>query len=452
MADKLPPQDVETETACLASVLLSREALYRVIEILQPEDFYLDKHRIIYSAVLELLHKDLPVDLTTVKQRLVDHGQFDKVGGDAALVELYQAVSTSANAEFYARRIQELSLRRRLIEVATESVEKCYDMSRETEELVDDIEKEIFNVTERRISADFKPLDAVLHETMDNIGHWYDTKRVVTGAGSGFRRLDEILTGFHSAEFIIIAARPGMGKTALALNIVNYIALKEKRPVLFFSLEMPATQLGMRMLCIESMIDSQRVRTGHINADELNRLIQTSGRLSKAAVFIDDTPSSTVLQMRAKARRMAQKHRDLGLVVVDYLQLLSGNPKIERHQQIAEITRFLKQLARDLEVPLIAISQLSRAVEHRADQIPTLADLRESGAIEQDADVVMFIYREDKVKKETERRGIADIIIAKQRNGPIGTVSLKFWEKYTRFDDLEEIHAYEDAGPDYEIQ
>ncbi|MBN2160903.1 MAG: replicative DNA helicase [Spirochaetes bacterium] len=448
LAEKLPPQDIETEKACLASVLLSREALYKVIEILQPEDFYLDKHRVVFSAVMELLQKDMPVDLTTVKQRLVDHGQFEKTGGDAALVDLYQAVSTSANAEFYARRIKELSLRRRLIEVSAEAVEKCYDMSIETEELIDEVEKDVFNVTEKRISADFKPLDSVLQDTLNNIGNWYETKRVVTGVGSGFKKLDEMLTGFHPAELVIIAARPGMGKTALALNIINYVALKEKRPVLFFSLEMPATQLGMRMLCVESMIDSQRVRTGHISSEELKSLIQTSGKLSRSAVFIDDTPSSTVLQMRAKARRMAQKNKNLGLVVVDYLQLITGtNPKIDRHLQIAEISRFLKQLARDLEVPVIAISQLSRAVEHRVDQVPTLADLRESGAIEQDADVVMFIYREDKVKKDTERRGIADVIIAKQRNGPIGTISLKFWEKYTRFDDLEETHVYEEMGP-----
>jgi replicative DNA helicase len=451
LSEKLPPQDVETETACLASVLLSREALYKVIEILQPEDFYLDKHRIIFDAIMELLKKDLPVDLTTVKQRLVDHGNFEKIGGDTALVELYQAVSTSANAEFYARRIQELSLRRRLIEVSTESVEKCYDMSIETEELIDKVENDIFAVTERRISADFRHIEDVLQETMNNIGNWYETKRVVTGVGSGFRKLDELLTGFHGSELIIIAARPAMGKTALALNIINHVALKDKRPVLFFSLEMPATQLGMRLLCIDSMIDSQLVRTGFIKSEDMHKLIETSGRIAKSDIFIDDTPASTVLQMRHKARRMAQKHRNLGLIVVDYLQLISGNSRMERHQQIAEISRFLKQLARDLNVPVIALSQLSRQVEHRTDQVPTLADLRESGAIEQDADVVMFIYREEKVKKETERRGVADVIIAKQRNGPVGTVSLKFWEKYTRFDDLEEVHDYE-MGPGYEVQ
>jgi len=449
LAEKLPPQDVETETACLASVLLSREALYKVIEILQPEDFYLDKHRIIFGAVTELLQKDLPVDLTTVKQRLVDRGVFEKIGGDPALVELYRAVSTSANAEFYARRIKELSLRRRLIEVSSEAVEKCYDMSLETEELVDQIERDIFDVTEKRITADFKPIEDVLHETMNNIGNWYETKRVVTGVGSGFRKLDEMLTGFHAAELIIIAARPGMGKTALALNIVNHVALKEKRPVLFFSLEMPATQLGMRMLCIETMIDSQLVRTGYIKSEDMHKLIETTSRLSKASIFIDDSPSSTVLQMRAKARRLAQKHKNLGVIVVDYLQLITGtNPRVDRHLQIAEISRSLKQLSRELEVPVIALSQLSRAVESRTDQRPQLSDLRESGAIEQDADVVLFIYREEKVKKETPRKGIADIIIAKQRNGPTGTVELRFWEKHTRFDNLDRMHEeFEGAVP-----
>ncbi len=453
LTDRLPPQDVETESACLASILLSREALYKVTEILQPEDFYLDKHRHIYAAIVELEKKDLPVDLTTLKQRLSDVGSFEKIGGDASLVELYRTVSTSANAEFYARRVKDLSLRRRLIEVAAESVEKCFDMTIDTDELVDGVERDIFDVTEKRISADFKAIDTVLHETLDNIGTWYETKRTVTGTASGFKKLDEILTGFHAAELIIVASRPGMGKTALALNIVNHVALRDKKACLFFSLEMPATQLGMRMLCIESMIDSQRVRTGHISSDELKSLFQTSGRLSKSTILIDDSPSSTVLQMRAKARRMAQKNKNLGLIVVDYLQLITGtNPKVDRHLQIAEISRFLKQLARDLDVPVLAISQLSRAVEHRADQKPTLADLRESGAIEQDADVVMFIYREDKVRIETERRGIADIMIAKQRNGPIGTISLKFWEKYTRFDDLEEVHAFEDTGTGYDVQ
>ncbi|PKL35291.1 MAG: replicative DNA helicase [Spirochaetae bacterium HGW-Spirochaetae-1] len=448
--DRLPPQDVDTETACLASALLSREALYKVIEILQAEDFYLDKHRIIFESILDLQRKNTPVDLTTLKQRLADKNLLEKIGGDTSLVELYQSVSTSANAEFYARRIKELSLRRKLIEVSTESIEKCFDSTRDTTEIIDEIEQEIFSVTEKRIVSDYKTIDDVLQDTLQDIGSWYESKKVVTGMPSGYKDLDEMLTGFHGAELIIIAARPGMGKTAIALNIISNIAQVEKdKSVIFFSLEMPAQQLGMRLLCIQSMIDSQRVRTGHISSEELKQLFSSADRLSKSKIFIDDTPSINIMEIRAKARRLHQRN-PIGLIVVDYLQLISSISRVDRHLQIAEISRFLKQLARELEVPVIALSQLSRAVEQRADQIPTLADLRESGAIEQDADVVMFIYREEKVKKDSEKRGIADIIVAKQRNGPIGTISLKFWDKYTKFENLEKSHYYEEASPSYE--
>jgi len=447
--DRLPPQDLETETACLASALLSREALYKVTEILLTEDFYLEKHRIIYDAILELEKKNRPIDLTTIKQRLDDTSQLERVGGDAALAQLYQSVSTSANAEFYARRIKELSLRRKLIEVTVESADKCYDRSLDTEELLDNIEQEIFKVTERRITSDFEPIDTVLEKTMDEIGTWIDSKKLVTGIASGYQKLDEMLTGFHPAELIIIAARPGMGKTAIALNIMNNVALKEKKAVLFFSLEMPSTQLGMRMLCIEAMVDSQLVRTGHVGTEDLNKLFKASDKLSKSQIFLDDSPSMNIMEIRAKSRRMAQK-APLGLIIVDYLQLITSRLKADRHLQVAEISRMLKQLARELGVPVIALSQLSRAVESRADQRPTLSDLRESGSIEQDADVVMFIYREEKVKPDTEKKGMADIIVAKQRSGPTGDVSLKFWEQYTKFGDLEEFHSYDEASPVYE--
>lgn len=447
---RLPPQDVETETACIASALLSREALFKVTETLGPDDFYVEKHRIIYETILELERKNTPIDLTTLKQKLTDNGHFEKIGGDTALVELYQSVSTTANVEFYAQRIKELSLRRRLIDVAAHAVERSYDKSIETEELMDEVEKNIFDVTEKRISSDFKSLDTVLHDTLNDIGNWYETKRIVTGTATGFKDLDEMLTGFHGSELIIIAARPGMGKTALALNMMNNIALRDKKAALFFSLEMPAQQLGMRLLCIESMVDSQRVRTGHISSDELKQLFTVSSRLGKSPIFIDDTPSINIMQMRAKCRRMAQKHK-LGAIFVDYLQLITSSSRVDRHLQIAEISRFLKQLARELEVPVVAMSQLSRAVEQRADQVPTLADLRESGSIEQDADVVMFIYREEKVKKDTEKKGITDIIVAKQRSGPVGEVSLKFWEKYTRFDNLTKVPAYEETSPNNEL-
>ncbi|MFC1670301.1 replicative DNA helicase [Spirochaetota bacterium] len=449
--DRLPPQDIDTEMACLASAILNPEAFYKITEILRAEDFYLNKHRLIFETITELDKKDLPVDLTSIKNKLVDQNNFDKIGGDAALAEIYQSTSTSVNAEYYANRIKEHSLRRKLIEVSSDVIEKCYEKSKETEELMDEVEREIFQVTEMRRSSDLKSIETVLHDTLDDIGQWYETKKAVTGIASGFKDLDERLTGFHDQELIIIASRPGMGKTAFALNILNHIAIKEKKAGLFFSLEMPATQLGLRLLCIETKIDSQKVRTGHIKPEELKELFQAAGRLEKSHIFIDDTPSVNIFEIRAKARRVAQKV-PLGMVVVDYLQLISSTSRVDRHLQIAEISRFLKQLSRELSVPVIALSQLNRAVESRVDQRPTLSDLRESGAIEQDADVVLFLYREEKVKPDSERKGIADIIIGKNRNGPIGTVELMFWDKYTKFGNLTMSPSYDEATPGHEIK
>jgi len=445
-ADRLPPQDIDTESACIASALLNREALLRVTEILQPEDFYLEKHRLIYESITELERKALPIDLTTLRQRLIDRSIFDRIGGNAALAEIYKSSSTSVNAEVYAKRIKEMSLRRKLIEISELSIEKSFNRAISTEELMDEVERDIFKVTEQRITSDYKDIEQVLNATMNDIDSWYKTKKIVTGIPSGFTDLDETLTGFHGSELIIVAARPGMGKTAFALNIMNHVAIKHKTPVLFFSLEMPATQLGMRMLCIESLIDSQRVRTGHIDQDEFKKLFTISSKLSKSPIYIDDSPSANILEIRAKARRLAQKV-PLGLIIVDYLQLITSLSRVDRHLQIAEISRLLKQLARELNIPVIALSQLSRAVESRADQIPTLSDLRESGAIEQDADVVMFIYREEKVKKDTEKKGIATVIVAKQRSGPIGDIDLRFWGKYTKFGNLDMDHSYEEASP-----
>jgi replicative DNA helicase len=448
--DRLPPQDVDTETACIASALLNREALLRVTEILQPEDFYLEKHRTIYEAIIELEKKSLPVDLTTLRQILIDKRLLDRVGGNAGLAEIYQSSSTSGYAEVYARRIKEMSLRRKLIDVAELSIEKCYNRILSTEEVMDEVERDIFKVTEQRITSDYQNIETIINDTMNYIDSWYRTKKIVTGIPCGFNGLDEKLTGFHPAELIIIAARPGMGKTAFALNILNHVAVRHRSPVLFFSLEMPATQLGLRMLCIESMIDSQRVRTGHIDQEELKKIFSVSGKLAKSPIYIDDSPSANILEIRAKARRLTQK-TPLGMIIVDYLQLITSLSKIDRHLQIAEISRLLKQLARELNIPVIALSQLSRAVESRADQRPTLADLRESGAIEQDADVVMFIYREEKVKKDSEKKGIATIDVAKQRNGPIGEVDLRFWEKYTKFGNLDTTHSFEEASPAHDL-
>lgn len=439
--DSLPPQDIEAESSCLASILLSKDALVKISGILVADDFYLDKHKIIYETMLELERKNSPVDLLTLKQKLSDKNLFDTVGGDQALVDLYRSVSTSANAEFYANRIKELSIRRKIINISTEIIEKCHDKSRDTEELIDEVESDIFKVTERRITSDFVSIETVMEETMKDVHILYEAKKPITGTATGFNDLDFLLTGLHESELIIIAARPSMGKTSLALNIANNIALKEKKPVLFFSLEMPATQLGMRLLCIETMIDSQKVRTGRFTSDELRKLTQVSEMLTKSPMFIDDTPNVNVFQLRTKARRMAQQRGKLGVIIVDYLQLITGTRGMDRHLQIAEVTRSLKQVARELSVPVIALSQLSRAVESRTDQRPQLSDLRESGAIEQDADIVLFIYREERVHPDTDKKGIAEVMIAKQRNGPIGSVDLLFWEQHTRFGNLDKLHS-----------
>lgn len=448
--DRLPPQDIDTEVACIASALLNREALLRVTEILQPEDFYLEKHKIIYESIIDLERKSLPIDLTTLRQRLIDKNMLERIGGNPALAELYQAASTSANAEVYANRVKEMSLRRKLIEVASNSIEKCFNRAVDTAEIMDEVERDIFSVTEQRITSDYKDITNVMNQTLDQIDAWRTTKQIVTGLASGFTMLDEMLTGFHGSELLILAARPGMGKTAFGLNILNNIAIKQNKAVLFFSLEMPATQLALRMICVEAMIDSQKVRTGHISSDELKKIIAVSTKLGKAPIYIDDSPSVNILELRAKARRLAQKV-PLGMVIVDYLQLITSVSRVDRHLQIAEISRMLKQLARELNVPVMALSQLSRAVESRTDQIPTLSDLRESGSIEQDADVVMFIYREERVKKDSEKKGIASIIVAKQRNGPIGEIDLRFWDKYTKFANLEIAHSYEEASPANEL-
>ncbi len=442
------PQDSEAEASCLAAALLSRDALLRVLDILHEDDFYLPSHRIIFNSIRDLDKKSKPIDLLTLKQHLVDSGNFDRAGGNNYLAELYRMVATSANAEAYAKRIKELSLRRTLIAISAQSAEKCQDMSRETSEVLDEIERDIFRVTERRITSEMENMESIVEETMKQISLLQKHKRLVTGIASGFTRLDVLLTGFHESELIILAARPAMGKTALALNILNNVGLKQQKTSLFFSLEMPATQLLMRMLCIDSQVEAQRLRTGHLSPEEYNKINNSARRFSGAPIYIDDSPGLLISDIRAKARRIAQKEQ-LGLVMIDYLQLISSNSRADRQQQISEISRGLKLLARELNCPIIALSQLSRAVESRTDQRPQLSDLRESGAIEQDADVVMFIYREEKVKPDTEKKGIAEIIVAKQRNGPIDNIELLFWDKYTKFANIDTIHTYDEATPDH---
>lgn len=443
----LPPQDLTSEAACIAAALLSRDALLKVLEILQPEDFYLEQHRLIFDAITELDRKNRPIDLVSVKQHLSDKGNFDRMGGDPFLVSLYQTVSTSANADHYANRVRELSIRRKLIDTSALIVEKCTDLSRETSEVIDEASQSIFAVTERIASGDSVDIRVAVESTKKILEGLFRTRKAITGVPCGFTALDELLTGFHPEELIIVAARPAMGKTAFALNMLNNVALRAKRPVYFFSLEMPSAQLLMRMTAIEAMVELQLMRTGYFSQNQQRNIIQTLDRIASAPIYLDDSPSLTIFDIRARARRAAQRE-PLGMIIIDYLQLISSKSKADRHLQIGEISRGLKLLARELHCPVIALSQLSRSVESRTDQIPMLSDLRESGSIEQDADVVMFLYREEKVKKETEKKGIADVIVAKQRNGPTDTISLKFWDMYTRFDNLDNIHGFNDAAAD----
>jgi replicative DNA helicase len=443
----LPPQDTDSEAACLAAIFISKDALLRVTEILQPEDFYLEQHRLIFETIVDLERKNRPVDLVSVKQLLQDKSVFDKVGGDSFMVSLYRTVSTSANAEFYALRVRELAMRRRLIDVSGQIVERCMDLSLETSTIFDESAQAIFNVTDRSQSSDMPDFPRVVEETKSTLLRLFETRKAITGVPSGFTMLDEMLTGFHPEELIIVAARPAMGKTAFALNVLNNIAIRAKKPAYFFSLEMPATQLLMRMISIEAMVELQLMRTGHVSGAQQRMIMQKADDLVRCPIYIDDSPNLTVFDIRARARRVAHR-QPLGVIIIDYLQLISSKLKADRHLQIGEISRGLKLLARELQCPVIALSQLSRAVESRTDQLPQLSDLRESGSIEQDADVVMFLYREEKVKKDSEKKGLADVILAKQRNGPTGTVTLKFWDVFTRFDNLDRTHSFEDTVAD----
>ncbi|MDA3899327.1 MAG: replicative DNA helicase [Spirochaetes bacterium] len=440
---QVPPHDLEAEASCIAAITISREALVKVLDVLAPDDFYLEKHRIIFDAVANLDRSNSPIDLLTVKQNLLDNKQFERAGGDAYLAELYQTVSTSANAEYYAKRIKELSLRRMLINVSRDVAVRCHDLAVDTPTMLDEAERDIFRVTERRITSDIETIEEIVKKTLEQINFLHENKRAVTGLSCGFTDIDKMLTGFHESELLILAARPSMGKTALALNFMNHIVLEQNKPVFFFSLEMPSTHLLQRLICVEGLIDAQRLRTGHLSSDEMRTINQVAEKFRNAPILIDDTPGVTITDIRAKARRATQKQK-LGMIIIDYIQLISSTSRVDRQQQVAEISRGLKLLARELDCPILALSQLSRAVESRSDQKPILSDLRESGSIEQDADVVMFIFREDRVNRDSERKGYADIIIAKQRNGPIGDVELLFWDKFTKFNNVETIHTYPD--------
>ena len=435
---KVPPHDLEAEQAVLGSMLTDRDAVISAIEILKEEDFYRPDNRAIYSAILNLYNRDEPIDIITVKSELESIGKFEQIGGLDYLVTLPDKVPTTANAIKYIKIVEEKSTLRNLIKTANEIIYLGYDPTEDVDDIMESAEKKIFNIMQNKDKKGYTPIKDVLVESFTQLEELYNRKQHITGVPSGFTELDYKTAGFHGSDLILIAARPAMGKSAFALNIATNAAVRANVPVVIFSLEMSKEQMVNRILCSEAMVDSNKVRTGKLDDDDWTKLAGSIGPLSDAEIYIDDTPGISVMEIRAKCRKL-KLEKNIGMVVIDYLQLVQGSNRRggTREQEISEISRSLKILAKEIGVPVIALSQLSRAVEQRPDHRPMLSDLRESGAIEQDADIVMFLYRDDYYNKESEKKDIAEVIIAKHRGGSLGTVDLLWLGSYTKFVNLE---------------
>ncbi|MFQ5646776.1 MAG: replicative DNA helicase [bacterium] len=435
---KLPPHSLDAERAVIGAILLDNNVLDIALETLSPEHFHETAHRLIYSAILNLNENNDRIDLVTLVEELTKTDRLTQVGGTAYLASILDATPTASNILSYAQIVKDKALRRKLINIATQATLESYDETSDVSELLLRTENQFNEVSEESLKADFSPLADLVNDSFKMIEGLYDNKGSLNGLSTGFTDFDALTAGLHPSELIIVAARPSMGKTSLCINIAEHVAKKEKAPVAIFSLETSKEQLLFRMMCAEAMVDAQKVRHGYISNHDWPLLSRAAGTLAETPIYIDDTPTITPLEMRAKARQLKKKVPNLGLILVDYLQLMQGDGKYEnRQQEISRISRSLKALARELNVPLIALSQLSRAVESRRPPRPMLSDLRESGAIEQDADLVAFIYREDMYKRstgdDTDEDGLSEIIIGKQRNGPVGIVKLVFQKKFTKF-------------------
>lgn len=431
--DRLPPQNIEAEQAVLGAILLEKDTLIKVTELLFPDDFYRSAHQKIYGAMIDISNDGEPVDLITLTAKLQTKNMLEEVGGVSYLTDLANSVPTAANAEYYAKIIEEKSILRKLIKAATEIASTGYSAAEEINQIIGNAEKRIFEISQKRSSDGFIPIKDVLMESFERIEFLHHKKGGMTGIPSGFTDLDKMTSGFQKSDLIIIAARPSVGKTAFALNVAQNVAARAKETVAIFSLEMSAQQLVQRMLASEGNIDGHKLRTGMLEEQDWQKLTMAMSTLSDAPIYIDDTPGINIYEIRSKARRL-KAEKGLGLILIDYLQLIHGKGKSDnRQQEISEISRLLKGIARELEVPVIALSQLSRAVEQRQDKRPMLSDIRESGSIEQDADIVAFLYRDDYYNAETEKQNIIEIIIGKQRNGPVGKVELVFLKNFNKF-------------------
>ncbi|MFN4897006.1 MAG: replicative DNA helicase [Pseudomonadota bacterium] len=438
ISGRVPPQALEAEESVLGSILLDNQAINVCLERIRAEDFYKAAHQTIFEAMTTLSERREPIDIITLGQQLRTMGQLEAAGGAQSLSYLASSVPNAANVAYYARMIKEMSIRRRLIHESTDIINSAFELEGDIEEFLDSTEQRILGVSDFRVNSSFSRVSDVVQDSIRIVEKLYDQKEPVTGVPSGLTKLDRMTAGFQPSDLVIVAARPSMGKTALVLGWSQFVGIYHRKPVAFFSLEMSKEQLVLRMLCSESRINNSSVRTGNLSERDFARIVDGASRISEAEIFIDDTPALTITELRAKARRLHRDH-ELGLIVVDYLQLLrSPAYSNSREQEISDISRSLKALAKELHVPVVALSQLNRSVESRTDKRPMMSDLRESGAIEQDADLIMFIYRDEVYNKETPDKGVAEIIIAKQRTGPTGALRVAFSGEHTRFDNLEE--------------
>ncbi|MBL0700711.1 MAG: replicative DNA helicase [Desulfosarcina sp.] len=441
---KLPPQNIEAEENLISAILLDNDVLNDVVEVVAPDDFYRSSHKVIYEAITELYSKNEPVDLITLTNILKECGKLDEVGGATYIAGIVDTVPLAVNAQYYAKIIHDKACLRRLIEKANEISRRCYEDRGDVDEVIGFAEKSVFEIAENKIRPSFFSISRLVDDNIAALEEQQGNKALLTGVPSGFKEFDKLTSGFQGSDLIILAARPGMGKTALALNIARNAAVEGNISVAVFSLEMSKEQLSMRLLCSEARVDSSRVRGGFLGDDDWLKLTDAASVLTSAPIFIDDSPDITSLSIRAKSRRLKMDN-DLGLVVIDYLQLMRGNSRAERRDlEISEISRSLKALAKELDIPVVALSQLNRKLEERGDKRPLLSDLRESGALEQDADLVAFIYRDEVYNKDENnpQKGTSEIILAKHRNGAVGKVSLTFLSAYTRFEDMAFEHDF----------
>ncbi len=435
---KVPPHDIEAEQAVLGSMLMDKDAVIAAIEVLKAEAFYREDDKAIYEAILALYNRSEPIDIITLKEELSSMGKLDKIGGLEYLAQLPEKVPTTANVQKYIHIVEEKAILRSLIKTANEIIELGYTPTEDVEDIMDNAEKKIFGIIQNRNQKGYVPIKDILVDTFSQLEQLYNQKQHITGVPTGFSDLDYKTAGLHNSDLILIAARPAMGKSAFALNIASYAAVKSNVPVAVFSLEMSKEQMVNRILCSEAMVDSNKLRTGKIEEEDWVKIASSIGPLSEAPIYIDDTPGISIMEIRAKCRKL-KLEKNIGLVIIDYLQLVQGSNKRggSREQEISEISRSLKILAKEINVPVIALSQLSRAPEQRPDHRPMLSDLRESGAIEQDADIVMFLYRDDYYNEESEKKNIAEVIIAKHRAGSTGTVELLWLGNYTKFANID---------------